>query len=133
MYVCAVPPSWFTEADVPPIVAPLPSEDDQVYEVIADPPFAGADQEMLSVVVPATLAAADGVGDDTDGAPGVAGTVVTVIEPEAADAAEVPAALVAVTVIVVTAPVPKPVIVSGEDDPVAVCVVLCTLQKPDAV
>ena len=80
------------------------------------------------MVDPATLAPADGVGDDTDKPVGVAGTVVTVTEAEAADAGEVPAALVAVTVIVVTAPEPNPVIVKGDDEPVALCVVLWTLQ-----
>ena len=120
MYVCAVPPSWFTEADVPPIVAPLPSEDDQVYEVIADPPFAGADQEMLSVFVPAVLGEADGVGDDTDKPVGVAGTVVTVTEAEADDAGDIPAALVALTVNVGVAVDAIPVTVIGEDAPVPV-------------
>ena len=44
----------------------------------------------------------------------------TVTELDAADGSDVPSAFVAVTVIVVTAPTPKPVIVNGEDDPVAV-------------
>ena len=33
----------------------------------------------------------------------------------------------------VTAPVPNPVIVNGEDAPDTECVVECTLQYPDAV
>jgi hypothetical protein len=73
------------------------------------------------------------LGDDADGALGVCGTVVTVTELDAADASPVPAALVPTTVIVVTAPAPKPVMVNGEDAPVTECVVLCTLQYPDAV
>jgi hypothetical protein len=64
---------------------------------------------------------------------GARGTVVTVTEFDAALAAEVPISLEAVTVIVVTTPVPKPVIVKGEDEPVAVCITPCTLQYPDAV
>jgi hypothetical protein len=59
----------------------------------------------------------------TDNVPivdGAKGTVVTVTEFDAALAAEVPIALEAVTVIVVTTPVPNPVIVKGEEAPVAV-------------
>jgi hypothetical protein len=71
-----------------PTVAPFASEDAQVYPVIAEPPFAGADQETLSWLTCVV----------TVGAEGVAGTVVAVIDAEAADAADVPAALVAVAV-----------------------------------
>ena len=70
---------------------------------------------------------------ETEEIVGACGTVVTVTELDAADAGPVPAALVPVTVTVVTTPEPKPVIVSGEDAPVAVCVVPCTLQNADAV
>jgi hypothetical protein len=81
--------------------------------VIALPPLAGAVQVILSTP-------ADGL--DAVGAAGVAGTVVavTVVVPEAGD---VPAALVAVTDTVYTTADAKPVIVSGEADPVAVLVV----------
>jgi hypothetical protein len=54
------------------------------------------------------------------GADIVAGTVVIDIAEEAAEAAEVPAALVAVTVNVGDDAEGKPDIVIGEDDPVAV-------------
>jgi hypothetical protein len=56
--------------------------------VIADPPVAGATQETASLSAEVTPV----------GAAGVAGTVVAVIELEADEAAEVPEALVAVTV-----------------------------------
>ena len=69
-------------------MAPLLSEDAQVYPVIADPPVAGATQETVSLSAAVV----------TVGAAGVAGTVVAVIELEADEAAEVPEALVAVTV-----------------------------------
>jgi hypothetical protein len=75
-----------TETDVPFVVPLLPSEDVHVYCVIALPPFAGAVQETLSVVVPAWLVGEDGVGLDTVGADGVAGTVVIVTADDAADA-----------------------------------------------
>ena len=54
------------------------------------------------------------------GADGVAGTVVIVTAEEAADAADVPAALVARTVNVTDAPEAIPVTVKGDDAPVAV-------------
>ena len=60
----------------------------------------------------------------TVGADGVAGTVVTVTADDAVDAAEVPAALVAVTVNVTDADEAIPVTTIGEDAPVAVCPVL---------
>ena len=52
----------------------------------------------MSYCAPATFAAAPGFGDDTPGADIVAGTVVIVGALEAADAADVPEAFVAVTV-----------------------------------
>jgi len=55
---------------------------------------------------------------------GACGTVVANTAEEAADAAEVPAALVALTVNVTDAPEAIPVTVNGEDAPVAVCPVL---------
>jgi hypothetical protein len=75
-------------------------------------------------VLPATFGDALGVGDVAVGADGVAGTVVTVTAEEADEAAEVPAALVAVTVNVAVADEAIPVTVIGEDAPVAVCPVL---------
>lgn len=103
-------PSCVTVVLVPDKVLPFPSEDAQVYEVIADPPFAGAVQEIVSWST-AVVAV---------GAPGVAGTVVINTPVEAEDAADVPAAFVAVTVYVGDVSEGRPVIVIGEDDPVAV-------------
>ena len=77
-----------TVTDVEAVDPPFPSEDAQVYPVIAFPPFAGAVQETVSSLTPAVAVGADGV----------AGTVVAVTEEDADDAAEVPAAFVAVTV-----------------------------------
>ena len=94
----------------------MPSEDAHVYDVIAEPPVAGAVHETESFDWLATA--------DAAGAPGVAGTVVTVTAAEALDAAEVPAALVAVTVNVGVAPEANPVRTIGDDDPVAVWPVL---------
>ena len=79
--------------------------------MIADPPVAGAVNAIEFWLTPAV-----GVGADI-----VAGTVVIVTEAEAADAADVPAALVAVTVNVTAVADGSPVTVIGEDDPVAVC------------
>ena len=59
-----------------------------MYAVIAFPPFAGAVQDIESSLTPAVAV----------GALGVAGTVVAVTEEDAEDAAEVPAAFVAVIV-----------------------------------
>ncbi len=46
--------------------------------MIVFPPLLGADQETESCVAPAVFAAADGVGEETDGAAGAFGTVVIV-------------------------------------------------------
>jgi hypothetical protein len=91
--------------------------------VIADPPLFGAVQFTVSrsTAVVAT------------GAAGVAGTVVTVTAAEAEDAAEVPAALVAVTVNVGVADEAIPVTTRGEDAPVAVCPVLAVTVKDVAL
>jgi len=59
----------------------------------------------------------------------VAGTVDTVTAADAVDAADVPAALVAVTVNVGVADEAIPVTTMGEDDPVAVCPVLAVTVK----
>ena len=75
------------------------------------PPFAGAVQVILST--PAD-------GDEADGAAGVAGTVVAVIEPEADDAELVPKAFVAVTVNVYAVFDCNPVTVIGDVAPVPV-------------
>lgn len=77
-----------TDKVAPPTVAPLPSEEAQVYPVIALPPVAGATQ--LTVSASAAVV--------TVGAAGVAGTVVAVIEADAEDASEIPTEFVAVTV-----------------------------------
>ena len=63
----------------------MPSEDDQVYELIADPPFDGADHETESDPCD---------GDDAEGAPGVAGTVVAVTAADAPVKSELPFAFV---------------------------------------
>ena len=68
-----------------------------------------------------------------EGAVIVAGTVVTVTAALAVDAAEVPAALVAVTVNVGVAADAIPVTVKGEDAPVAVCPVLAVTVKDVAL
>ena len=85
-----------------------------MYPVIADPPVAGAVQETVSASAAVV----------TVGADGVAGTVVTVTAADAEEAADVPAALVAVTVKVGVDAEASPVTVIGEDDPVAVGPVL---------
>jgi hypothetical protein len=59
----------------------------------------------------------------------VAGTVVTVTAADGSEAAEVPAAFVAVTVNVGVAVEAIPVTTIGEDDPVAVCPVLAVTVK----
>jgi hypothetical protein len=64
---------------------------------------------------------------------GACGTDVTVIAEEAADAAEVPAALVAVTVKVTDAEDDNPPTPIGEDAPVAVCPVLAVTVKDVAL
>jgi hypothetical protein len=87
--------------------------------VIADPPLLGAVQLSVSKFTPVVAIGADGV----------AGTVVTVTAGEAVDAAEVPAAFVALTVNVGVAPEAIPVTVIGEDAPVAVCPVLAVTVK----
>ena len=60
---------------------------------------------------------------------GDCGTVVTVTELDAADAAPVPAALVPVTVKVAVAAEAIPVTIIGDDAPVAVCPVLAVTVK----
>ena len=76
---------------------------------------AGADQTTVSVLF---------IELDTDAFCGALGTVVTVTAAEATDAAEVPAALVAVTVNVGVADVAIPVTTRGDDAPVIVWPVL---------
>jgi hypothetical protein len=78
LYVCAVPCSCATTTDVDAVLPDLPSEEDHVYPVIAFPPVAGAVQETVS---DARLAFVDALG-----APGAAGTVVTVTAADAEDA-----------------------------------------------
>ena len=70
---------------------------------------------------------AETVVPDTDC--GACGLVVIAIAEEAADAAEVPAAFVAVTVKVTDALTGIPVTVIGDDDPVAVCPELAVTVK----
>jgi hypothetical protein len=102
------------------VVPDFPSEDVQVYCVIALPPFAGAVQETTSCVAPAVFVGDDGVGLETVGADIVAGTVVIVTELDAADAADCPEALLALTVKVGVAPVAMPPTTIGDAEPVAV-------------
>jgi hypothetical protein len=85
----------------------------QRYPVIALPPLLGGDQEIESWFTTV---------EETDGADGAAGTVVAVTVA-AEEAAEVPALLVAVTVIEYCTLEARPVTVIGEDAPVAVLVV----------
>ena len=92
----------------------MPSEPVTVKLIIALPPVAGAVKAIEFWFTPAV-----GVG-----AAIVAGTVVIVTEAEAAEAADVPAAFVAVTVNVTAVADGSPVTVIGEDDPVPVCPVL---------
>jgi len=75
------------------------------------PPVAGAVHVILFVFAAKA---------DTDGDPGVLGTVVTVTALDASEAAEVPAAFVAVTVNVGVAADAIPVNVIGEDAPTPV-------------
>ena len=112
-----------TETDVADVDPDFPSEDVQLYEVIADPPLFGAVHDTESLSTPAVAV----------GAAIVAGFVVTVTAAEAEDAAEVPAALVAVTVNVGVADEAIPVTVKGEDAPVAVCPVLAVTVKDVAL
>jgi len=86
VYVCAVPASCATVTDVPAVELVLPSDAAQTYEVIAEPPFAGAPQLTVSWLTPAVAVGADGV----------AGTVVAVMLFVTV-AVEVPLAFVAVT------------------------------------
>jgi hypothetical protein len=73
------------------------------------------------------LTFAETVVPDTDC--GACGTVVIAIAEEAAEAAEVPAAFVAVTVNVTEPLTGIPVTVIGEEDPVAVWLVLAVTVK----
>ena len=87
--------------------------------VIGLPPVAGAEKAIEFWLTPAV-----GVGADI-----VAGTVVMVTAAEAPEAADVPAALVAVTVNVTEVAEGSPVTVTGEDDPVPVWPVLAVTVK----
>jgi len=106
-------------ADVPEV----PSDPVTVNDVIANPPFAAAEKAIEFSLTPAV-----GIGADI-----VAGTVVTVTAAEAEEAAEVPAALVAVTVNVGVAVEAIPVTIIGEDEPVPVCPVLAVTVKDVAL
>jgi hypothetical protein len=82
-----------------------------VYRVIADPPLnAGVDHVTVALVSP--ILAATFVG--------ASGAVAGVTEFEALDAVLVPTALLAVTVNVYVVPLFNPVIVIGDEPPVAV-------------
>jgi hypothetical protein len=72
----------------PPIAFVFPSDDAQIYPVIALPPFAGAVQETVSWSTPAVAVGADGV----------AGTVDAVILLDADEDKLDPIAFIAVTV-----------------------------------
>jgi len=99
------------------VVAPLvvatwpPTFEVTVYAVIAEPPFtAGADHETLALPLP--VAAATFVG--------ASGTVTGVTELLAVEAELVPTAFDAVTMNVYAVPFVSPVIVIGDEPPVAV-------------
>ena len=95
-----------------PAVAVCPPLEVTVYEVIAEPPF---ETGGVKVIVACPLPA---VAVPIVGASGVlAGTT----EFETDEAVLVPIAFVAVTVNVYVVPFVNPVIVIGEDPPVAVC------------
>ena len=83
-----------------------------VKPVIAFPPFT-ADAVIATAPLPNALPVPTFAADTV----GACGTVVAVTADEAVDAAEVPAALVAVTVKVGVAPEAIPVTIIGEDDP----------------
>jgi hypothetical protein len=87
-----------------------PSEDFTRYPVIVDPPVAGAVQDTVSKLTPVVAV----------GAFGAAGTVVANTPADAEDAADVPAALVAVTVNVYVVFDRRPVTVIGEAEELAV-------------
>ena len=97
----------------------LLSEEFQVYSVIALPPVAGADQVTVSLPVVTPV-----VTVETPGFAGAAGTVVIGTPSDAADAADVPEAFVAVTVPVTVVAEAIPVTTIGEVDPVPVCPLL---------
>ena len=110
--------------EVPPanpvtVKGDAPDTPDAVNEVTVLPPFV-AD----AVIVAAPLLKARPIPTFTADTVGACGTVVAVTAEEADDAAEVPAALVAVTVKLTDADEAIPVTVNGEDEPVAVCPVL---------
>lgn len=91
--------------------------------VIGLPPLDGALQDTVSWLAE----------EVTVGAFILAGTVVIFIDEDPAEAAEVPAAFVAVTVKTTSISDPNPSTVSGDEAPVAVWFVLCLLQNPEAV
>jgi hypothetical protein len=97
--------------DDPPVAVNPPTFEVTVYEVIAEPPLlAGAVNETVAWPLPCTAVT-------LVGAPGaVAGRTELLV----ADAVLVPIAFVAVTVNVYVVPLVSPVIVIGEDPPVAV-------------
>jgi len=98
------------EEDELPVIPP--GFEVAVYEVIADPPVAPAvNVTDASPDTPAVLAVP---------IVGACGTVVAVTPAEAADAVDIPYALVAVTVYVYCVDDCKPVTVTGDDVPVNV-------------
>jgi hypothetical protein len=96
-----------------------PDTEEALYAETALPPLTED-----AVIVAAPLPKARPVPTFAAETVGACGTVVAVTAEEAEEAAEVPAALVAVTVKVTDADEAIPVTVKGEDAPVAVCPVL---------
>jgi hypothetical protein len=94
----------------------LPGVDVAVYELIEVPPVA----PPVTVMVVAALLYGRLVPTSATVITGACGIVVAVMLLDAADAAPVPAELVALTVNVYATPDCKPVTVIGDDAPVAV-------------
>jgi hypothetical protein len=93
------------------VVLKFPTFEVTVYDVIGEPPLnAGADHERLAEPFPAAPARFVGASGIVDG----------VVALLAVDAVLVPFAFVAVTVNVYAVPFVRPVIVIGDDPPVAV-------------
>jgi len=99
-----------------------------LYEDTVFPPFTED-----AVIVAAPLPKARPVPTFAAEAVGACGTVVANTAAEAEEAADVPAALVAVTVNVGVADEAIPVTVNGEEAPVAVCPVLAVTVKDVAL
>ena len=94
----------------PPVAVNPPVFEVTVYIVMAEPPLSlGAANEMVAWPLPATALT-------PVGAPG---TAAGITEPDALDAVLVPTAFVAVTAKVYDVPFVSPVMVMGDEPPVA--------------